>query len=157
MAKYIIFQNNEFYRLAPNEAKRDKWLVTPNIIAKEVNDADYRKVWCKMSTVTLNGDTINYDDTTIFNFTDTDPSEPKDLNATESQAAVTWARDNLIKEIKHFAERHYDNDADAKAMVSFLEGIDMNQVPALNRTDSPFAYIYDLDGNPCLSGLELFY
>ena len=52
MAKYIIFQNNEFYRLASNEAKRDKWLVSPNIIAKEVNDADYRKVWCKMSTVT---------------------------------------------------------------------------------------------------------
>ena len=39
MAKYLLFQNNEFYRMAPNEAKRDNWLRTPNIVAKEVSDA----------------------------------------------------------------------------------------------------------------------
>ena len=48
--KYLIFRNNNllhhsFFRLAPNEDIRDKWLATdaPGLTAIEVNDADYRK------------------------------------------------------------------------------------------------------------------
>ena len=48
--KYIIFRNNNllnhsFFRLAPNEDIRDKWLATDSagLVAIETNDADYRK------------------------------------------------------------------------------------------------------------------
>ena len=47
MAKYILFQNDRFYRMAPDETKRDKWMGSPNIVAKEVDDATYKNVGCK--------------------------------------------------------------------------------------------------------------
>tara|TARA_R100001015_G_C4629326_1_gene190087 strand:+ start:826 stop:1299 length:474 start_codon:yes stop_codon:yes gene_type:complete len=157
MAKYLLFQNNEFYRMASDETKKDKWIVTPQIVAKEVNDTDYKNVGCKKVTPTLSGDTITYEGETYFNFTDTEPSEPKDLDATESQAMVTWARDTLIKEIKEMSAHNYPTDSAAKAMVAFLEAIDMNAVTSLGRSDSAFEYIYNLSGCPQLYPLELNY
>ncbi len=157
MAKYILFQNNEFYRMAPDEAKKDKWIITPQIVAKEVSDTDYKNVGCKKVKPTLSGDTINYEGETYFNFTDTEPSEPKDLDATESQVMVTWARDILIKEIKQISAHNYASDSTAQAMVAFLEGIDMNAVTPLGRSDSAFEYIYNLSGCPQLYPLELNY
>ena len=157
MAKYILFQNNKFYRMAPDEAKRDKWIITPQIVAKEVSDTDYKNVGCKKVKPTLSGDTITYEGDTYFNYTKTEPSEPKDLDVTESQEAVTWAKDILIYEIKTIAAHQYYTDSDAQAMVAFLEAIDMSAVTALSKSDSAFEYIYNLPGCPQLYHLELNY
>jgi hypothetical protein len=157
MAKYLLFQNNEFYRMAPNEAKRDNWLRTPDIVAKEVSDADYKKVGCKKwtSTPTLSGDTINYNEETNFHFNENVPEDNTD--ASSCQAQLAEFRDNLIIEFKHFAAQHYDNDAEVKAMVAFLEGIDTSAVTSFAANQSIFEYIYDLPGCPQIYPLELFY
>tara|TARA_R100001510_G_C7637054_1_gene195058 strand:+ start:737 stop:1210 length:474 start_codon:yes stop_codon:yes gene_type:complete len=157
MAKYLLFQNNEFYRMAPNEAKRDNWLRTPDIVAKEVSDADYKKVGCKKwtSTPTLSGDTINYNEETNFHFNENVPEDNTDASACQAQLAEF--RDNLIIEFKHFAAQHYDNDAEVKAMVAFLEGIDTSAVTSFAANQSIFEYIYDLPGCPQIYPLELFY
>jgi G3E family GTPase len=164
MAKHFIFQDNQFYRLAPTDAKKDFWLSTSaGLVSKEVSDADYFKVAVLKSQATLNGDTVDYADVTVFHKQDTaDDDANSDVaknvtDASEAQAILTETRDNLIADFKHYSDKHYDNDAEVKAMVAFLEGIDTSAVTSFAANQSIFEYIYDLPGCPQIYPLELFY
>ena len=44
MAKYILFRDTRFYKLAPNETARDHWMTSPTTYAEEVSDDNYHKV-----------------------------------------------------------------------------------------------------------------
>ena len=110
MAKYILFQNDRFYRMAPDEAKRDKWMTTPNIVAKEVDDATYKNVGCKKTVPTLNGDNISYEDKEHVAIEDTE----------RAQNALSDVRDHLISEFKFIADENYDSDTEVNIFVYFL-------------------------------------
>ena len=162
MAKHFIFQDNQFYRLAPTDAKKDFWLSTSaGLVSKEVSDADYFKVAVLKSQATLNGDTVDYADVTVFHKQDTaDDDANSDVaknvtDASEAQAILTETRDNLIADFKHYSDKHYDNDAEVKAMVAFLEAIDIGAVTSWNSTDSVMEYIYNLTDCPQLFPLEI--
>ena len=153
MAKHFIFQDNQFYRLAPTDAKKDFWLSTSaGLVSKEVSDADYFKVAVLKSQATLNGDTVDYADVTVFHKQDT---ADDDANSDEAQAILTETRDNLIADFKHYSDKHYDNDAEVKAMVAFLEAINISAVTSWNSTDSVMEYIYNLTDCPQLFPLEI--
>jgi len=159
MAKHFIFQDNEFYRLAPTDAKKDFWLSTSaSLVSKEVSDADYFKVAVLKSQATLSGDTVNYADTTIFHKQEYDGVNAdvarNITDASEAQAMLTQVRDDLIADLKHYSAKYYDNDAEVKAMVAFLEAINISAVTSWNSTDSVMEYIYNLTDCPQLFPLE---
>jgi hypothetical protein len=160
MAKHFIFQDNQFYRLAPTDAKKDFWLSTSaGLVSKEVSDADYFKVAVLKSIATLSGDTVNYADITVFHKQEYDgvtPDVAKNVtDASEAQAILTETRDNLIADLKHYSDKYYDNDAEVKAMVAFLEAINISAVTSWNSTDSVMEYIYNLTDCPQLFPLEI--
>ena len=159
MAKHFIFQDNQFYRLAPTDAKKDFWLSTSaGLVSKEVSDADYFKVAVLKSQATLSGDTVNYADTTIFHKQEYDGVNAdvarNITDASEAQAMLTQVRDDLIADLKHYSAKYYDNDAEVKAMVAFLEAINISAVTSWNSTDSVMEYIYNLTDCPQLFPLE---
>ena len=160
MAKHFIFQDNQFYRLAPTDAKKDFWLSTSaGLVSKEVTDANYLKVAVLKSEATLSGDTVNYADTTVFHKQEYDGVTPdvarNVTDASEAQAILTQVRDDLIADLKHYSDKHYDNDAEVKAMVAFLEAINISAVTSWNSTDSVMEYIYNLTDCPQLFPLEI--
>ena len=160
MAKHFIFQDNQFYRLAPTDAKKDFWLSTSaGLVSKEVSDADYFKVAVLKSQATLSGDTVNYADTTIFHKQEYDGVNAdvarNITDASEAQAMLTQVRDDLIADLKHYSAKYYDNDAEVKAMVAFLEAINISAVTSWNSTDSVMEYIYNLTDCPQLFPLEI--
>jgi len=160
MAKHFIFQDNQFYRLAPTDAKKDFWLSTSaGLVSKEVSDANYLKVAIRKSVATLSGDTVNYADTTVFHKQEYDGVTPdvarNVTDASEAQAILTQVRDDLITEFKHYSDQHYDNDTEVKAMVTFLEAINISAVNSWNSTDCVMEYIYNLTDCPQIFPLEI--
>jgi hypothetical protein len=147
MAKYILFQNDRFYRMAPDETKRDKWMGSPNIVAREVDDATYKNIGCKKTVPTLNGDNISYEDKDHEAIEDTE----------RAQQALSDVRDLLVEEFKFYAAHHYDNDTEVKNMVAFLEGIDKTSVTSFAEGQEIHEYIYNLPGCPQIFPLELYY
>ena len=67
MAKYLLFKDTLFYRLASNEATKDHWMASPTIYAKEVSDDDFHKVARYLKFATFNPDTqeISYEDKVV--------------------------------------------------------------------------------------------
>ena len=141
--KYIIFRNNNllnhsFFRLAPNEDIRDKWLATDSagLVAIETNDADYRKKTHGKSEPSL------VDGSVIW----TDYEHSGISDATEAKKEYKDKVDYLINTFKHITASKFDSDADAKSIVDFLENIDTDSVSSWDDNYSIMEYIYDLPG-----------
>ena len=140
--KYIIFRNNNllnhsFFRLAPNEDIRDKWLATDSagLVAIETNDADYRKKTHGKSEPSL------VDGSVIW----TDYEHSGISDATEARKEYKDKVDYLINTFKHITASKFDSDADAKSIVDFLENIDTDSVSSWDDNYSIMEYIYDLN------------
>ena len=108
--KYIIFRNNNllnhsFFRLAPNEDIRDKWLATDSagLVAIETNDADYRKKSHGKSEPSL------VDGSVIW----TDYNNPAISDATEAKKEYKEKVDYLINTFETIPGDKFDSDADA--------------------------------------------
>jgi|TARA_E500000318_G_C3487405_1_gene182931 hypothetical protein len=152
--KYLIFRNNNllhhsFFRLAPNEDIRDKWLATdaPGLTAIEVNDADYRKKSHGKSEPSL------VDGSVIW----TDYNNPAISDATEAKKEYKEKVDYLINTFETIPGDKFDSDADAKSMVDFLENIDTDSVSSWDENYSIIEHIYDLPGCPQIFWAELVY
>jgi len=152
--KYIIFRNNNllnhsFFRLAPNEDIRDKWLATDSagLVAIETNDADYRKKTHGKSEPSL------VDGSVIW----TDYEHSGISDATEAKKEYKDKVDYLIHTFKHITASKFDSDADAKSIVDFLENIDTDSVSSWDDNYSIMEYIYDLPGCPQVFWPELVY
>jgi|TARA_R100001163_G_C4994022_1_gene145550 predicted Rdx family selenoprotein len=152
--KYIIFRNNNllnhsFFRLAPNEDIRDKWLATDSagLVAIETNDADYRKKTHGKSEPSL------VDGSVIW----TDYEHSGISDATEAKKEYKDKVDYLINTFKHITASKFDSDADAKSIVDFLENIDTDSVSSWDDNYSIMEYIYDLPGCPQVFWPELVY
>ena len=120
MAKYLIFQNSLFYRLAPNETARDYWMTTPNMSAKEVSDDDYHKVARNLKFATFNSDTqeISYEDILVPAITD----------SAIAKDSLSTRVDELIAAFRDKAQEHIHTDPKVQNMITFLEGIDRDAV-----------------------------
>ena len=152
--KYIIFRNNNllnhsFFRLAPNEDIRDKWLATDSagLVAIETNDADYRKKTHGKSEPSL------VDGSVIW----TDYEHSGISDATEARKEYKDKVNYLINTFKHITASKFDSDADAKSIVDFLENIDTDSVSSWDDNYSIMEYIYDLPGCPQVFWPELVY
>ena len=150
MAKYLLFQNNEFYRMAPNEAKRDNWLRTPNIVAKEVSDADYKKVGCKKFTLspTLSGDTINYNEET--NLEQSFDLIGNCIDKIYNEEEVWSTADCTKKEVKEFLEGM--NSMQFKEVEKFFE-----TMPKLSHTLNVTNPRTKVESEVVLEGLASFF
>ena len=149
MAKYILFQNSKYYRLAPNETKKDYWMTTPTVHAKEVSDDDYTKVARFLKFPTYNTDTqeISYEDKVVEAITD--PAIAKD--------SLSSRVDELIAAFRDKAQEHINTDPKVQNMITFLEGIDRDAVESFPENYSVDDYIYNLPGCPELYTEEMHY
>tara|TARA_Y100001951_G_C11255115_1_gene248895 strand:- start:661 stop:1110 length:450 start_codon:yes stop_codon:yes gene_type:complete len=149
MAKYILFQNSKYYRLAPNETKKDYWMTTPTVHAKEVSDDDYTKVARFLKFPTYNTDTqeISYEDKVVEAITD--PAIAK--NALSSRV------DELIMAFRDKAQEHINTDLEVQGMITFLEGVDRDAVDSFPENHSVDDYIYNLPGCPQMYFNEMYY
>lgn len=151
MAKYVLFVHNDYYRLAPNETKRDHWLTSPDVIAKEVSDANYKRIGVGRVHPTWNhvSQTIVYNNEDIEPETITDPEILK--------ADLKEARDDLIRNFENVAQDHVDSDPEVRDMITFLSNIDENSASPPLEGKSIFEYIYDLPGCPQIYFNEIYY
>ncbi len=142
--------HNNFYRLAPNETKRDHWLTSPDVIAKEVSDADYKKIGVGRVYPTWNhvSQTIVYNDENL---------EPETITDAEIlKIDLRDAKDNLISNFRNVAQDHADSDPEVRDMITFLSNIDENSLTILEGK-TIFEYIYDLPGCPQIYFNEIYY
>ena len=149
MAKYILFQNSEYYRLAPNETARDYWMTTPTVHAKEVSDDDYTKVARFLKFPTYNTDTqeISYEDKVV-------PAEPDPVVAKD---LLSSRIDELLFSFRDKAQEHINTDPKVQGMITFLEGIDRDGVESFPENFSVDDYIYNLPGCPEMYVEEMYY
>ena len=149
MAKYLLFKDTLFYRLASNEATKDHWMASPTIYAKEVSDDDFHKVARYLKFATFNPDTqeISYEDRLVPAITD--PAIAKDSLSTRV--------DELIAAFRDKAQEHINTDPKVQNMITFLEGIDRDAVESFPENYSVDDYIYNLPGCPELYTEEMHY
>ena len=149
MAKYLIFQNSVFYRLAPNETAKDYWMASPTVYAKEVSDDDYHKVARNLKFATFNSDTqeISYEDRLVPAITD----------SAIAKDSLSSRVDELISDFRNKAQEHINTDSRIQNMITFLEGVDRDAVEAFPENYSVDDYIYNLPGCPELYTEEIYY
>ena len=150
MAKYVLFMHNDYYRLAPNETKRDHWLTSPDVIAKEVSDADYKRVGVGRVHPTWN----HVSQAIVYNKEDLEPGTVTD--AEDLKIILRNAKDDLIANFENVAQDHVDSDPEVRDMITFLSNIDENSLSILEGK-TVFEYIYDLPGCPQIYFNEIYY
>ena len=149
MAKYILFRDTRFYRLAPNETARDHWMMSPTTYAEEVSDDNYHKVARYLRYVTYNPDTreISYEDKVV-------PAEPDPVVAKD---LLSSRIDELLFSFRDKAQEHINTDPKVQGMITFLEGIDRDGVESFPENFSVDDYIYNLPGCPEMYVEEMYY
>ena len=146
MSKHIIFMESGRVGLAPTDEKKDAWVTRyPNATVKTCSDEEYTKsCWV---TPTLSGDTVSWE-----TMNDSDPIS----DASEAQNLLNITRNGLIDNIKAKCWSEYDNDEDAKTLVSFLEGIDVTSVSSIP-SSNVLKFIYEMAGCPQIFIEELIH
>jgi len=141
--KYIIFKNNEFFRLASTDTKKDHWIqIEPGVVAKQVSDEDFKAAALDKKTFYLSGDTVSWRvaDLSANGITD-DPI---------TDAAVVQERlTNEIEFIKTAAKNlKLTENPEVQSLINFLNTIDVTTKTTGSTLENLREYIYNLENCP---------
>lgn len=141
--KYILFKNNEYFRLASTDAKKDNWIkIEPGVVAKQVSDEDFKAVAFGKKTPYLSGDSVSW---TIGDLSANGINDEPITDAAVIQEKLTNEIEIIKTSIKNLK---LTENPEVQSLTNFLNTIDVTTKTTGSTLENLREYIYNLENCP---------
>lgn len=141
--KYILFKNNEYFRLASTDAKKDNWIqIEPGVVAKQVSNEDFKAVALNKKTPYLSGDSVSW---IVGDLSANGINDEPITDAAVIQEKLTNEIESIKKSITNLK---LTENSEAQSLTNFLNTIDVTTKTTGSTLENLREYIYNLENCP---------